>query len=398
MRALRAALLPAGLAIVLWAAWAVPLPVFVERPGALLSLGDQISVGAGTATELDGDYLLPVANLRRATMIGLVQGWLDPNAGFIRQERLIPPGIDDDAYFARQRDVFREAADIAAAVGLAAAGFPADPDDVVGDGAVVMRVMEGLPADGLLEPGDEIITADGAPVRTAEDLSTAVAGSAARPLELTLHREGRELTATVTPEIRAVGGEQRPIIGVEIQTLRPRVQLPVPVEVDAGRIGGPSAGLLIALTVYDKADAAVDLSAGRRIAGTGGLDADGTVQSVGAVQFKVLAADPAGADIFLVPAQQLDIALDALPPGSQMEVIGVSTFEEALEALRSRGARTASWPLATLARPAPVIAGRAPVRSRATPHREPGQGRKAAAISGSRRAPRGSRTGLSARR
>jgi PDZ domain-containing protein len=132
----------------------------------------------------------------------------------------------------------------------------------------------------------------------------------------------------VTPAVLASTG--RSGLGVVVATAGLRVNLPVEVTVDAGKIGGPSAGLLTGLTVYDRLSSA-DLAAGRTIAGTGTLDLDGDVGPIGGIEEKTRAAVAAGADLFLAPADQADDAREEAD--GRVEVIGVRTFGEALAVL-----------------------------------------------------------------
>jgi PDZ domain-containing protein len=104
---------------------------------------------------------------------------------------------------------------------------------------------------------------------------------------------------------------------------------PASVEVEGEGVGGPSAGLLTALAVADLADPA-DLAAGRLVSGTGAVARDGTVRPVGSVADKIAGAEAAGAEVFLVPAEQLP---EAQATGTDMRLIGVSSLREAIAAL-----------------------------------------------------------------
>jgi Predicted secreted protein containing a PDZ domain len=73
-----------------------------------------------------------------------------------------------------------------------------------------------------------------------------------------------------------------------------------PTKINAGNIGGPSAGLMFTLQVYSQV-ANKNLKAGRTIAGTGTIDPDGTVGPIGGIEKKVYAASEEGATIFLAP-------------------------------------------------------------------------------------------------
>lgn len=103
------------------------------------------------------------------------------------------------------------------------------------------------------------------------------------------------------------------------------------IRTSAAGLGGPSAGLAIALqTVDDLADGR--LVRGRRVAVTGALDEDGRVLPVGAVAYKARAASRAGASLMLVPRADWAEALAAAP---KLRVVPVTTFAEALAALES---------------------------------------------------------------
>jgi PDZ domain-containing protein len=122
----------------------------------------------------------------------------------------------------------------------------------------------------------------------------------------------------------------RPGLGVALESVEPQIVLPFPVRIDQGDVGGPSAGLMMALTVYDLADPG-DLAQGQVIAGTGTIDLAGNVGAVGGVRQKVLAAKKARATVFLVPADEAAEARRAA--GNALAVKPVRTFDQALDAL-----------------------------------------------------------------
>ena len=88
-------------------------------------------------------------------------------------------------------------------------------------------------------------------------------------------------------------------MGVQVENAED-FDFPLDVEIDAGGIGGPSAGLAFALDIVDELGDE-DLSRGRTVVATGELDLDGNVHAIGGVKQKAIGARDAGADIFLVP-------------------------------------------------------------------------------------------------
>lgn len=102
---------------------------------------------------------------------------------------------------------------------------------------------------------------------------------------------------------------------------------------DRPDIGGPSAGLAYALAIADMLDPPDD-ARGRAVAATGTIDAEGNVGDVGGVTEKAVAAEAAGADVFLVPRGEMSHADDA---GGGLTVYGIDHLSQALQALRASG-------------------------------------------------------------
>ena len=89
---------------------------------------------------------------------------------------------------------------------------------------------------------------------------------------------------------------------------------PFSVTISVGNIGGPSAGLMFALGLIDKITPD-NLTGGRFIAGTGEIEANGTVEPIGGIQQKMAGARAAGATIFLTPAANCADTAGAVPAG-----------------------------------------------------------------------------------
>ena len=124
-------------------------------------------------------------------------------------------------------------------------------------------------------------------------------------------------------------------------------RLPVTVSISSDQIGGPSAGLAFTLTLIDELTPG-DITGGHKVAGTGAINLDGSVGSIGGLRQKTVAVKDAGAEYFLVPAQQVDEAL-AEAKGSSLKVIGVSTVDEALGVLAGLGGDVSGIPSAPAA-------------------------------------------------
>jgi PDZ domain-containing protein len=107
------------------------------------------------------------------------------------------------------------------------------------------------------------------------------------------------------------------------------------VTIRAGNIGGPSAGLMFALEIYNQFTES-DWTKGYTIAGTGEMSPDGTVGTIGGVIHKVTAAHRKGAELFFVPFGNAEAAKrKAAELGTPMEIVPVGTLREALDYLET---------------------------------------------------------------
>jgi Lon-like protease len=335
---LRRAFLPVSTVLLILAGAVVPLPAFIERPGTAAGIPACVTIDRRPGARVNGDFMFTTVSQRDATPFGLVLAAVVDDQKVIARRDLLG-GVRRDLYFERQRQVFLSATERAIVVALEAAGLPVE---LRGSGVAVVDVVPGSPAEGVLRAGDVITRVNGEPVRTDAALVDAV--GTAGSLRLEIQRGGRTASATVQPRIQEVDGRRRPVIGVRITTHEPQVELPLSIDVASGEVGGPSAGLMMSLAVYDLVED-TDLAAGRRIAGTGTLDIEGRVGAIDNVELKVPAALRAGAQVFLVPASQAEAARSAVPAGSDLRVIGVDTFDAARSVLmRTRPAGSATAP------------------------------------------------------
>lgn len=332
-QALRALALPLAVAVATALAFRAPLPYFTEQPGAMFGLAERVRVG-GYDDKLSGEVLFGTVNVRTATLARAVRAALDRNVTLVRRERFLPEGLNPQAFFDQQRAEFLLAADVAAAVGLRAAGLMVDPDALRGEGALVLRVDAAGPVLGRIRAGDVITEVDGQPVTTDVQYRALLDAGGWDPVTLSVRRGERVTRVELAPAANRRG---EPSLGLTVSTFRPSVDLPVPVRVDNARVGGPSAGLAVALTVYDVA-APEDLLAGRDVMATGSIDPAGRVGPIGGVEFKAVAAERAGIDLLLVPAEQAEAARDAVDPDAPLRIVGVASFSDALAALREPAA------------------------------------------------------------
>jgi len=307
--------------LVLAAAW-VPIPYYSEGPGPAQDVLPRITFEGMTRYEPTGHLDLTTVRFLQLTPLTALRAWLDDTLSIVPRDAVYPPGVPTNVTDQRGMSQMDQSKIAATATVLRALGdYPTEHDP----GALIEGVVENCPADGKLFPGDIVTAIDGTRVRDAAHAARLFEAIPTRaPLHLRLDVDGKTERATFT---RApCGPDGKPLVGVSMIDA-----FPLDVSFSSQDIGGPSAGLMWALGLYELLTPE-DLTAGRTIAGTGMIGPDGRVYPIGGIADKVVAAQRAGATIFLAPKSNM-ADLEGVDTGD-MQVIPVRTFDEAVAALR----------------------------------------------------------------
>lgn len=315
----------------------IPTPYLLYSPGSARDVEPRIDVHGHEAFPTEsGQILFLTVSEVEARPFTLIRAWLDDTIDVLRKDEVYPTG-------GRRRDriINQQKMDdskfVATSVALRAVGYPVVE---LGTGAFVEAVDEGSPADGKIRQGDVIVEIDGEEITTRDQASKA----------LRANPPGTEVTIAVrTPEgerrdgivVELAAREDDPtqgLLGVVLSTAERDLQLPFPIDIESGRVTGPSAGLAFALGVIDRLTPG-DLAGDRVVAVTGTIDESGEVGPVGGVPQKAVAAMDAGATVMIYPEETRPEQVRRLREmvGNRMQLIPVATIEEALEALAPDG-------------------------------------------------------------
>src|SRR5262245_21263642 len=177
---------------------------------------------------------------------------------------------------------------IAAALALKAAGYSVVAKPA---GVLVEQVAPDAPAVGKLLPTDVVVAANSTPIRAPADLRRVIGGQKPGSLVRLSVRRGSKLMPVDVRTIADPHDPKRSVIGVFIDQAA-RIELPRKVTIDAGNVGGPSAGLAFALDVLEELGRDVDH--GQRIAATGAVELDGTVSPGGGLKQKPIGVRRSG--------------------------------------------------------------------------------------------------------
>ncbi len=258
----------------------------------------------------------------RLTLVTALRGWFDRDLAVVPREVVYPPGRTDEQVQEKNAELMKQSQ--GSAVSAAARQLGLRVAEVS-----VTEITPGAPAAGRLEIGDILTSVDDTQLRDAAELRSLIgARQVGDSVRIGFTRAGRSDTAVIATGQSSGDGPLRPVIGVVTQE-KP-VDAPFTVDITLEEVGGPSAGLMFTLGILDKLDEP-SLTAGKYIAGTGEISADGTVGSIGGIVQKLTAAKAKGAVAFLVPAGNCAEAGRRPPP--DLPLIRVATLGDALAGL-----------------------------------------------------------------
>jgi PDZ domain-containing protein len=304
-----------------------PVPYVQLEPGPTFdTLGkddnntDVIEIkGAQTSTSAGQLRFLTVGVVPQLTLLEAIRGWLNGDEAVVPRELVYPPDQTQEQIEKQNAEDFQNSQSAAETAALTKLGYAQQ--------IVVKEVSPGSPAAGTLKSGDVITSVDGTAVTTADSLLNAIRGKpAGSTLTLGLTRDGQPVTVQV---MTVAGDDGVPRVGF---TPEVRSSAPFTIDIPIQNIGGPSAGLMLALGIIDKLEPE-DLTGGKIIAGTGTIDPIGKVGPIGGVPQKIIGAKSAGATIFLTPKDNCAEAVANAGPG--LLLVQVDTLDTALAALNT---------------------------------------------------------------
>ncbi|MBT8164364.1 MAG: PDZ domain-containing protein [Acidimicrobiia bacterium] len=304
----------------------IRLPYLATSPGPVTEVHGIIEIDEAPSYDVEGElFFLTISRPSESlTLLELFEAWRDPAVDIVDKELILPPGQTSDERRLQNLELMMNSQQIAVAVALDRLGYDVG---VVGTGALVAEVLEGSGGFGIVEVGDIVVALDGTEIQFVQELISEVrAREVGDVITLTVSRDN-ELR-----DVQIVLGESEtdeglPIIGISVADAGSAFDLPFEVDIDAGAVGGSSAGMMLTLAVYNTLSEN-DITNGRRIAGTGTISTDGSVDRIGGMKQKTYAAIGVGAEYLLVPEGDFDVAFETAD--GKIEVVAVATIDDAL--------------------------------------------------------------------
>jgi PDZ domain-containing protein len=316
----------------------LPVPYVALRPGSARPVTEQVLVEGAPSYPPAESIAYTTVNVGSTSLLEAFAGWLDDEVDVVPEER-----VRGDRSVAENRRYNAQLMDtsklVAVAVALRHLGHEVT---IRTSGTVVREIIEGSPAEEVLEVDDVIVAVDGQPVDQPDVIGAMLQGGGPGGTHLlTVERPaGSSTRVDVSLQtIAAPDDPDRAVIGIAPEDRIVGFDFPIDVTIDSGTVGGPSAGLAFTLAVLDVLTPG-ELTGGHRVAVTGTMSLDGTVGPVGGGAQKAITVRDAGYEVFLVPSDELKEVEAAI--GGDLRVVAVDTLTEALDALDSLGGNARS--------------------------------------------------------
>ena len=311
------------LPIVITISLLIPVPYYVKMGGGTINLNDEISI-EGEKEEKGSLEALYVREAKGIVLTYLLS-YIVPSFEKEKIENTVINEEDEDAYNYRERLYFTTSLDSATKVAFEKAG-----KEVKISSSRFLVIYIDKSSKTNLEVGDEILKIEGEKVDSYDEIANLISKNQnKKQIKITVKRDDQEIETFN----KLINMDNEKKLGVVISnevkyTSDPKVDFAF-----NGRQAGPSGGLMIALTIYNKLTEE-DITKGKKVVGTGTIDTLGNVGEIGGIKHKLMAANSKNADIVFVPKENYKESKQIKDKKNyNFELVSISNFDDAIEYL-----------------------------------------------------------------
>ena len=299
----------------------IPLPYYILAPGGIIDIRDRIELENKNVTEGTLNLLYVTeyeANVGTMLMSFILKDW---DTEKVEEVQVSNETMEEISI--RNKVMLENSMQNAILVAYNKSG---NTVNIKGQENVVIATT----TDNGLKVGDKILKANGIDIDNVETLKTIIEKKeVGDTITLDIERDNNEKQVNVkvneTEDGKAVGVV---VLTNYIYDVDPSIELSF-----KASEGGSSGGLMIALNIYNSLTSE-DITKGRKIAGTGTIDALGNVGAIDGVKYKIIGAHKNNMEIVLVPKDNYEEAIKVKEEYNyDMEIVSVNTFDDALNYL-----------------------------------------------------------------
>ncbi|MGM0165381.1 lon-like protease [Enterococcus sp. AZ135] len=257
--------------------------LYITKPGPVADAMEMVSV-ADSASKSDSEILVTTVKRKQGTVFTLIKALIHPYQNLSKESQ------NYEAVRQDSRDVQQAFMANSKQTAVTEAFRLAEKEkELEFTGIRVMTINRDVQALEELRINDVILSINGEKA-TPGALATLPQRLRAAQTELVVAREGKKQELSI-PRITRSGYLLNGVLAVTANES---------VRINSKGFGGPSAGAMLTLSIYQQITGQ-DLLNGRTVAGTGTIEANGNVGLVGGIPQKVYAAHHSQAEIFFVP-------------------------------------------------------------------------------------------------
>lgn len=301
----------------------IPVPFYIKMGGGTIKIDNKINIE--DSYRKDGSFEALYVKEAKGVVLTYLLSYIIPSYEKEKIENVTYENEDVEDYNYRESLYFTSSLDAATKVAFEKAGKEVS---VSSSKFLVLYIEKRAKTN--LEVGDEILKVDGIPVSSYEEMSKLIENKKiGETVNVLVKRDRKEIVTTSA----LIDFEGIPKLGIVLSN---EIKYKSNPEVDFkfnGRQAGPSGGLMISLSIYNKL-VEDDITKGRKIVGTGTIDLEGNVGEIGGVKHKLMAANKKNADVVFVPKGNYKEAKKYKDKEKyDFALVSVSTFDEAVEYL-----------------------------------------------------------------
>lgn len=304
----------------------IKLPYYITTSGGLIDIESRIDIEE--KKEIDGSFNLAYVNELHATIPFLLISLFNDDWEVLKEEDITVNQEDIEDVYIRDSLLLQEANNNAIKLAYKKAFSSVK---VIESKVYVVYIDEEAKTD--LSVGDQIVKVNNVSINSKEDLYTYIKK---QPENETLTFEVINNDKTYTREAITFKEADETFVGImiaNVDTLETDPEINIKFRDSES---GSSGGLMMSLAIYNYL-IDEDITKGRKIVGTGTIDENGNVGSIGGVKYKLKGAVKEKADLFFVPVgENYEEVLKLKEENNyDIEIIAVETLDEAIDYLEN---------------------------------------------------------------
>ena len=297
----------------------------------------EIDYGNNENYDFEGNLYQLTVRRDEANIFVYLWSLVNPSYDLYPKELILPDGVTPQELSEISIQNMRTSENVAIAVALKNIGYEIETK---GEGVAVVGLLDDSPVKDKLKKGDLLNSINNVQIFSAtEFISTLRTYSIGETVSIGLIRVVDGISEQLfieTTLIEHVEYKGEPMVGFLATTVNERFDFPFEIDIKTGNVGGPSAGLMMALNVYNNL-IPEDITNSMVVAGTGTIEIDGSVGPVGGIKQKIIAAKRAGAELILVPVANFE---EAKPfETDNTAIVAVKSFDDALSVILQYSSR-----------------------------------------------------------